>query len=633
MKGEHSFVHKVMKVKNMSRNKQAAYQKLMQMNNRNFKSNILVSIVALLLAFLASKIPNAFLLGLVSIISLLLSGAETVSKLIKGTKDAKLDTVMVVAAIIIPFCLGDFVLAAYAMGIYKLTSAIISNMLFGLGKEFKSIIEIFPKNANIIDSNSNIVTVSAQTIKKGTKLMVKTGEIVPVDCVITEGFSEFDTSRVSNSDGVKSLSSGDKILAGYINAGSSVTCLAACDFDDSIVKDLNRLSDMSDLTNTIGEKRFIKIAKIYPVLVLVLAIAVLLIYGMSTGAWGSGMNVVSALLIAATTGSFMVAVPLFSSCSIWKLKRCGMAIATAEILDEIADINCVAFEKNGILTNGNFEITDKYTAEDFTDDDLLMIAGICVGGKNHPISKIFTKYMNEHLVAENVMEFPGKGVECTIMGKTFLCGTEDFVKESGIDVSEVSGYRLYVTIDNVLMGALSYEDELSEDALYDIEELKKTGVEKTVMFTSDKEDAALAQFKASGADEYVSELTPFKRAEAISKLKEEEGVTCAYIAEALGSEQAMDEADIGISLIGKDVNGLEHTKVTLLGKLKTLADAIESAREANGKLEIHFYCASAAKIVTVLLGLFSVLNVATALIIDAVLTMAALISAKELLKK
>lgn len=621
-----------MKIKNMSKNKQAAYQKLMQMNNRKFKANILVSIVALLLAFLASKIPNAFLLGLVSIISLLLSGAETVSKLIKGTKDAKLDTVMVVAAIIIPFCLGEFVLAAYAMAIYKLTSAIISNMLFGLGKEFRSIIEIFPKNANIIDSNSNIITVPAEQITKGTKLMVKTGEIVPVDCVITEGFSEFDTSRVGDCDSVKSLSSGDKILAGYINTGSSVTCLAVCDFGDSIVKDLNRLSDMADLTNTIGEKRFIKIAKLYPVLVLVLAIAVLLIYGMSSGAWGSGMSVVSALLIAATTGSFMMGVPLFSSCSIWKMKRNGMAIATAEILDEIADINCVAFEKNGILTNGNFEITDKYTAEDFTDDDLLMIAGICVGGKNHPISKIFTKYMNEHLVAENVMEFPGKGVECTIMGKTFLCGTEDFVKESGIDVSEVSGYRLYVTIDNVLMGALSYEDELSEDALYDIEELKKTGVEKTVIFTSDKDDVAVAQFKASGADEYVSELTPFKRAEAISKLKEEEGVTCAYIGEALGSEQAMDEADIGISLIGKDVNGLEHTKVTLLGKLRTVAAAIESAREANGKLEIHFYCASAAKIITVLLGLFSVLNVASALIIDAVLTMAAIISAKQLLK-
>jgi len=622
-----------MKVKNMTKKKQTTYQKLMQMNSRNLKVNVLAAVVALILAFLASKIPNTFFLCLVSTISLVISGAETMSKLIKGTKDAKLDTIMVVAAVLIPFCLGEFVLAAYAMGIYKLSIALISYMLVSLGKDFRGMVEVFPKNANVIDANSNITTVPAERITKGTKIMVKTGEIVPVDCVICEGFSDFDTSMVSDLGKEESLSSGDKALAGYINTGSSVTCVASCDFDDSIVKDLNRLADMSETTQTIGEKRFIKIAKWYPVLVLVLAIIVLLIYGMSTGAWGEGMTVVSTLLIAATSGSFMVGVPLFASCAVWKLKRSGMAISTAEILDEIADINCVVFEKNGILTDGKFEITQKYTDENFTEEDLLMIAGICVGGREHPISRIFTKYQNEHLTAENVMEFPGKGVECTIMGKTFLCGTEDFVKESGIDVSLVSGYRLYVTIDNVLMGALSYEDALSESSAYDIEALKKTGVEKTVMFTPDKSDKAQIQFKASGADEYIAELTPFMRAEAISKIKEEDGVTCAYIGEVLGGEQAMGEADVGVSLISKESNGLEYTKAALLGKLKTVADAIDCARLSSSKLEIHFYCASAAKIITVLLGLFAVLNVAVALIIDAVLTIAALVSAKELLKK
>jgi len=431
----------------------------------------------------------------------------------------------------------------------------------------------------------------------------------------------------------ESFSSGDKVLAGFVNTGSSVTCVASCDFEDSIVKDLNRLADMAETTQTAGEKRFEKIAKWYPVLTLVLAIVVLLIYGMSTGAWSEGMTVVSALLIAATSGSFMVAVPLFSSCAIWRLKRNGIAISTAEVLDEIADINCVVFEKNGILTDGKFEITKKYTAENFTEEDLLMIAGICVGGREHPISRIFTKYMNEYLSAENVMEFPGKGVECTIMEKTFLCGTESFIKESGIDISQVSGYRLYITIDNVLMGALSYEDTLSESSAYDIEALKKTGVEKTVMFTPDKDDKAQIQFKASGADEYIAELTPFMRAEAISKIKEEDGVTCAYIGEVLGGEQAMEEADVGVSLISKENNGLEYTKVALLGKLKALADAIECARLSDSKLEIHFYCAAAAKIITILLGMFAVLNVSAALIIDAVLTIAALMSAKELLKK
>ncbi len=622
-----------MKVKNMVRNKQSISSKLMQMNDKKFRTNLLVGLLALILAFVASKMPNAFLICLFSIISLVLSGAETISKLIKGTKDSKQDTILVVAAIIIPFCLGQFVVAASAMSIYKLSLAVISKMLSGLGKSFKNIINVLPKTANVIDSNSNIRSTLSEEIIKGTKFMVKSGEIVPVDCIITEGFSDFDTSLVCDMGKDESLSSGDKALAGYINNGSSVTCVAVCDYEDSIVKDLNRIANMSEITSTIGEKRFEKIGKWYPMLTLALAIVVLLIYGMSSGDWGNGMKVVSALLIAATSGSFMIGIPLYTSCAIWKLKKKGIAISSTELLDEIADINCVAFEKNGILTDGKFKITDTYTAEGFSEEDLLMIAGVCVGGKAHPISRLFTKYMNEHLNAENVMEFPGKGVECTIMEKTFLCGTEDFIKESGIDISEVTGHRLYITIDNVLLGAVSYEDALSESSVYDIEALRKMGVEKVVMFTPDKEDDAKVQFAASGADEFVCELTPFKRAEEVSKIMEEEGVTCAYIGEHLGSEQAMEEADVGISLVNKETNGLEYVKVILLGKLKTLADAIDFARLANSKLEIHFYCAAAAKIITILLGLFAVLNVAAALVIDAVLTTAALVSAKEILKK
>lgn len=622
-----------MKVKNMVRNKQTTYSKLMQINSKKFKNNLIVSIVSLALAFIASKMPNAFFICLFSILSLVLSGAETVSKLIKGTEDSKLDTVLVVAAILIPFCLGEFVVAATAMAVYKASTAIASYMLSDLGKKFSEIVNVFPKTVNVIDSNSNIISTSVEGIIKGTKFMVKSGEVIPVDCIITEGFSEFDTSMVCDFDKAENLSSGDKALAGYINLGSSVTCVAVCDYEDSIVKDLNRMADISETTTTVGEKRFIKIAKWYPVLILALAILVLLIFGMSSGAWGSGMTVVSALLIAATSGSFMLAVPLYSSCAIWKLKGKGIAVSSTEILDEIADINCVAFEKNGILTDGKFEITDTYTAEGFSKEDLLMITGVCVGGRAHPISRLFTKYMNQHLSAENILEFAGKGVECTIMGKTFLCGTEDFIKESGIDISEVTGYRLYITIDKVLMGAVSYEDKLSENSIYDIEALRKMGVEKIVMFSPDKDDVAKTQFEISGADEYFCEMTPFKRAEAVSKLKQEEGVTCAYVGEVMGSEQAIDEADVGISLVSKETNGLEYVKVILLGKLKTLAEAIDFARLANSKLEIHFYCASAAKIITVLLGLFSVLNVATALIIDAILTIAAIISAKELLRK
>lgn len=622
-----------MKIKNMAKSKQTTYSKLITHIGKDLKKSFLVSIVALALAIIASLFDNVVLSCIFSILSLIIAGAEVIFKLVKGTKEAKLDTVLVIASILIPFCLGEFAIAALAMSIYKLSTVIISFVLGVLGKDLKAIVDVTPKTANLIDAQSNIRVVAADELRSGNKFMVKANEVVPVDAIITEGFSEFNTSRVHSSNSEVSLSAGDKVLAGYVNTGSSVTCTAVCNFDDSIVMDFNRLADMAETTSTISEKRFLQIAKWYPLGILALAIIILLITGLSSGIWGGALLKVSVLLIAATSGSFIIGVPLFTSSAVWSLKKKGMAVSSIELLDEIADVNCVAFEKDGILTDGIYKITDIYTAEGITENDLLMIAGICVGGRAHPVSRVFTQYMNEYLTAENVMEFPGKGVECTIMGKSFICGTEEFIKECGVDVTEIPAYRLYITLDNVVMGAVNYEDALSESAATDVEYLRRTGVEKVVMFTKDVEDTAKKAFEISSADEYIENMDAFARVEEISNLKQEEDATCAYIGDVLGGEQAINEADVGIALINKEENGLEYSKIMLLGKIKTLAQAIEIARVANGKVEVHFYCACAVKIIITLLGLFGAMNVAAALVIDTLLTIAALISAKDLLSK
>lgn len=370
-----------MKVKNMVKSKQTTYSKITSYVGKDLKKGFLTGVVALALAIISSLFNNAVLACIFSILSLIIAGAEVMFKLIKGTKDAKLDTVLIIAAILIPFCLGEFSVAALAMSIYKLSSVVIGFVIGILGKELKATADVTPKNANFIDSQSNIIVIAANELRNGDKFMVKTNDVVPVDSIITEGFSQFDTSKVHSSASDVSLSAGDKVLAGYVNTGSSVTCVAACNYDESIVMDFNRMADMSENTSTIGEKRFLQIAKWYPLAVLTLAILVLLIIGLSTGIWSDAMLKVSVLLIAATSSSFVIAVPLFTSTAVWTLKKKGIAVSSAEILDEIADVNCVAFERDGVLTDGVYKITDVYTAEGITDSDLLMIAGICIGGR------------------------------------------------------------------------------------------------------------------------------------------------------------------------------------------------------------------------------------------------------------
>lgn len=623
-----------MKVKNMGEERQSTYSKLYAYSRKNLKNSFLTGVVALVFAMIASLFNSAVLACIFSILSLILSGGEAISRTLKRSGKGKFDdSILVLIAVLVTFFLGKFVIAATAMAIYKLTQVLLMYLSGKLGVLMKDAAEVLPDYANLVDTDATIRRVSVSSLTRGMKIMVKTGEVVPADSTISDGFSEFDTSNVYLSDNPVSLSAGDKVLAGFINNGSSVTCEVLCDHDDSLVCDMRRLAAMAEKSSTKGEKRFLSIAKWYPLAVLALAVAVLLIGGFSGGMWTNAMLRASVLLIVASTGSYVIAAPLLSACAAWNLKKKGLAIASGDLIDEIADINCVAFEKNGILTDGVYQLTEVYTAEGIAEDDFLMIAANCIGGRQHPISKLLTKYKNQYIPAEDVIEFPGKGMECTIMGKAFLCGSEAFIKECGGELGELSGYNVYVTIDGSVMGALRVQDLLRQDTGEQIGNLRKTGVEKIVMLTSERKDAAEPAYLDCGADDYFAELSSYGRVETISTLKQEEDTTCAYIGDLTNGSQAMDEADVGIALVSKDDSGLEYSKAALLGDLKTIAEAIEIARLACGKIELHFYCATAVKIVLVLLALFGAVNVAAAIVIDALLTAVALLSAGDLMKK
>lgn len=625
---------RIMKVKNMTQDQKTAYSKMNSVKRETMLNGLFSGGLALLLVAFSALFKNNAIICILSIFSLILSGGEIASKSLKSMKKKKFDDAMLVLlAVLVTFLLGKFIVAAFAMAIYKITNIFITYYHGSLGDNIQSIADVLPQYANLVDSGSNILRVSSNSLKRGNIIMVKVGEIVPVDCVIIDGYTDFDANNVYQSKTVVSLSPGDKVLAGFVNMGASVTCEATCDYDESLTVDLSRLASMAEQKYTRGEKRFLGIAKHYPMVILILAVLTILLGGFSGGLWGSSIYRVCSLFVVTTTGSYVVAVPLLSSCAVWNLKKKGLAISSGDLIDELADINCVAFEKNGILTDGVYKIKDIYTADGISEEDFLMIAANCLGGRQHPISNILTQYMNTYIPVGNVMEFPGKGMECTIMNKSFLCGSESFLTECGIDVSEMTGYTVYISIDGVFMGAMLIQDLVKPNSGESLRDLRQLGVEKIVMLSSERKETAELAYLDCGADEYYAELSPYGRVEIIQKLQKEDGVTCVYIGDRLSGEQALDTAHVGLTLISKEECGLEYSKAVLLGGLDTVRDAVELSRLACGKIELHFYCATAIKIILVLLSLFGAINVAAVIMIEAILTFIGIFSAKDLLKK
>lgn len=623
-----------MKVKNMAQDQKTAYVKMNSVKRDKVLNGLFLGGLALLFVAFSALFKSRVIICILSIFSLILSGGEIASKSLKSMKKKKFDDeILVLLAVLVTFFLGRFTIAALAMAIYKISSILITYFHGQLGESIHSAADVLPQYANLVDGGSNILRVNSNTLKRGNIIMVKPGEIVPVDCVVVDGYTDFDTSNVYQSKTEVSLSPGDKVLAGFVNNGTSVTCEAICDYDESLTIDLSRLASMAEQKHTRVEKRFLGIAKRYPLIILILAVLTILIGGFSGGMWESSIYRACTLFVVATTGSYIAAVPLLSSCAVWNLKKKGLAISSGDLIDELADINCVAFEKNGILTDGEYKIKDIYTSDGISEEDFLMIAANCLGGRKHPISNILTKYMNSYIPVENVMEFPGKGMECTIMNKSFLCGSESFLTECGIDVSEIAGYTVYISIDGVIMGAMLIQDLVKPNSGESLRNLRQIGVEKIVMLSSERKETAELAYMDCGADEYYAELSPYGRVEVIQKLQKDDNVTCVYIGDRLSGEQALDTAHVGLTLIGKEECGLEYSKAVLLGDLETVQDAVEISQLACGKIELHFYCATAVKIILLLLSLFGAINIAATIIIEALLTIVTMFSAKDLLKK
>lgn len=609
------------------------YQKMYSYTKKKLGTSFLTGVVALAFAILASYCGNV-LACIFSIFALILSGGELFFKVIRSVKQGKADDgILVLLAVLVTFFIGHFALAATAMAIYKLVGVCLAYMSGRLGASMMGAAEVLPEYANIVDTDATIRRIPLSSVTRGMKIMVKTGETVPVDSVISDGFSDFDTMNLYASPKQVSLSAGDKVLGGFVNTGSSVTCETLCDSENSLASKMKQMALMAERSSTKGEKRFSGIAKWYPLILLLLAVAVLIVGGFTSGAWTTVISRACVLFVVASTGSYVIAAPLIRSCAAWNLKKKGLSVASSDLIDEMADINCVAFEKDGILTDGVYEIKDVYMTEGVTKEDFLMIAANCIGGRQHPISKLLTKHMNKYLVAENVMEFPGKGVECTIMEKTFLCGSESFIKNSGIDLGEIPGYTVYVTIDGSIMGALKVQDMLKSATKEPLTKLRHVGVEKIALLTSDNSEVAETACVGCGADEYYANMTPYGRAEVVGQLKQDENTTCAYIGDVANGSQAMEAADVGISYIKHSDTEIKHSKAALLGDLSVLADAIEISRLACSKIEMHFYCATAVKIVLALLGLFGAVNIAAAVLIDALLMAVSLLSSADLIRK
>ena len=473
--------------------------------------------------------------------------------------------------------LGDFAEACGVMLFYQ-TGELFQNYAVGRSrKSIAALMDIRPESARVIRGGKEI-TVSPEEVEAGEILVIRAGERVPVDAVVTEGKGSLDTSSLTGESVPREFSEGDTVLSGSINLTGAVKVRAEKKYEDSTVAKILDLVENASARKAKSENFITKFARYYTPAVVFGALALGVIPPIFVGEWAVWIKRALTFLVVSCPCALVISVPLSFFGGIGGASRQGVLIKGGNYIELLAKKGTFAFDKTGTLTLGTFEVTGVYPEENAAE--ILRAAAIAESGSLHPIARSVSKYAPETSAeGYTLTEVAGRGVKAEGKGEVLLCGNLDLMKENGVDADgdSYSGTTVYVAKNGVFLGKIVISDKLKDNASDAINSLKKIG-SRTVMLTGDNEAVAAEVAKRAGVDEYSAGLLPQDKVARVEEMisAKKAGEAVCFVGDGINDAPVLSVADVGISMggIGSDA-AIEASDVVLM---KDDLSSIVSAR-------------------------------------------------------
>lgn len=486
--------------------------------------------------------------------------------------------------------------------IHQLPEAVGVMLFFSIGEYFEALavnrsrksisalVDIRPDHANLI-VDGKIKKVLPEDVKIGDIILVKPGEKVPLDGVVIKGSSFVDTSALTGESVPRRIKANDEILSGMINTEGLLEIKVSKTFKDSSVSKILDLVENAASRKAQTEQFITRFAKYYTPAVVFAAIAIAiappLILGESFTIW---IYRALTMLVISCPCALVISIPLGYFGGIGGASRQGILIKGANYLEMIADLETVVFDKTGTLTKGVFEVSEIYSENGFTKEQVLKYAALAELHSNHPIAKSIKKAYGKEIDSDVVQEYSeiaGHGVKVKVANKEILAGNEKLLRKNGIVFKDVpaKGTRVYVAIDNKYAGQIIISDKIREDAKKAIKEIKSLGVKRTVMLTGDEKNIAQEVANFLGIDEYYAELLPedkVKKIEEIQRQRSNKGKV-AFVGDGINDAPVITRADVGFAMggLGSDA-AIEAADVVIMEDMPSkIAEAIKIARHTR----------------------------------------------------
>lgn len=514
---------------------------------------------------------------------------------------------------------------------------------YAVGKSRKSIsdmMDICPEYANI-EKDGKLIRVEPDDVEVGSIIVIKPGERIPLDGVVTEGESFIDTAALTGESVPRKASVGDEIISGCVNGSGTLKVQVSKEFDDSTVAKILELVENASSKKAKVENFITKFARYYtPVVTIGAVLLAFLPPLIAGGGWAQWIQRACIFLVISCPCALVISVPLGFFGGIGAASRIGVLIKGSNYLEAVAEMTTIVFDKTGTLTKGEFKV-QALLPENCTQEELLELAALGEGYSTHPIAgsvrEAYGKEPEMNRVGQAV-EIAGEGICVPVDGREVLIGNEKLMKEKGISFKscEAAGTIVYVACEGKSCGAIVIADSVKTGAKEAISSMRQVGVKKCVMLTGDRRTAAQAVAAELGIDEIHAELLPGEKVSRVEELlkSQREKEKLAFVGDGINDAPVLTRADIGIAMgsMGSDA-AIEAADVVLMDDdVKRIAAVVRISRSTLRIVKQNIVFALSIKALVLLLGAFGLANMWEAVFADVGVSVIAILNSMRALK-
>ncbi len=557
---------------------------------------------------------------------------------------------LITIAIIGAAVIGEWQEAAIVVFLFAVSEVLETYSMNKARQSISQLIDIAPSHALIKRAHGehfHEMEVTTDAIRIGDTLIIKPGQKIAMDGVVTAGTSTVNQAAITGESIPVTKIEGDSVFAGTLNENGALEVNVTKRVEDTTIAKIIHLVEEAQAEKAPSQKFVDRFAKYYTPTIMIVALIVALVPGGITGDWSHWVYQGLAVLVVGCPCALVISTPVAIVTAIGNAARQGVLIKGGAHLEELSQIQAVAFDKTGTLTKGQPEVMVIKAMGEYDEKQLLAQIAAVEKRSQHPLARaILSKAFDEKIYipnAENFQSVTGKGTYATVNNATIYVGSVSWI-QSFITVSEklvqeieqlASNGQSVIAVANEkqVIGILTIADQIRQESKAVIKALHDVNVQHTVMLTGDAKPTADKIAEQLMIDDVRAQLLPEQKLQAMKQLQQQYG-SVAMVGDGVNDAPALAAANIGIAMGGAGTDAaLETAQVVFMNDdLTKLPYTMKLSKKTLKVIRQNITFALGLKLVALLLVIPGWLTLWIAIFADMGATLLVIMNSLRLLK-